>query len=86
MLHPEEGSDAFSELINTLACGEARIMKALIQWQDDKKNIMAVDDPLPHDFAQATALLFYKATWAKVAHVSATHENAAQLQSYQHKR
>ena len=81
LLRPEEGSDAFAGLIEQLSGDEARVLNALQDWKNKKAFIIGEDDPLPHahDFAQATAHLFYKASWAKICQVADAHHDGEYL-------
>ena len=63
------GSIEFAELIIELAAGQSAVLAKLDRWRDHKTTLLAADDvlPLAHDFATATADLFYHACWARIA-------------------
>ena len=68
MLRPEEGSEAFTDLIIELIDGHDIVRDELNRWQKSKAKMQSGIDPLPlaHDFAQETSALFFKAAWAQL--------------------
>jgi hypothetical protein len=73
-LRPDGGAEAFEELIQALA-GENPIVKdMLVSWQSYCQRLRE-EDPLPlaHEFARATAKLFYHAAWVRISEKAEHH-------------
>ena len=69
------GADLFADLIRELGSGSERVLADLSAWEDRRDQMRAAADAeaLAHDFAQATARLFYLACWARCASVATHH-------------
>lgn len=78
-LHAKGGADAFEALIETLA-GPS---DALDHWRSHRAKVADAPDPdvHAHQFAQATAQLFFNAVWAKIAAFADHHPNPKELKN-----
>lgn len=69
------GADQFADLIRDLAGTSDGVIDRLTAWEQWRDRMRHSDEPegQAHDFAQATAQLFFRACWAKCARVSDRH-------------
>ncbi len=77
------GADQFAELIRELGGGSDKLMGALADWEAWRDRLRTSDaaEYEAHDFAQATARLFFRACLAKCAAVADRHPEPARIKA-----
>lgn len=66
------GADQFDKLVCALATENTALVHKINAWREERAKMLLLDDPSAqaHQFAQATAELFFRAVWERIASVS----------------
>ncbi|MCY0093741.1 acyl-CoA dehydrogenase family protein [Hoeflea ulvae] len=80
-VHKGAGADAFGNLITELAEDAPDVMGQLEAWRALRAQVVASDQPaeLAHEFAQASAQLFFRAVWNRMATGRSDFADAAEM-------